>query len=303
MSFLLFSGSSNPAFAERIARELGQPLAPSESIRFREGNRMVRLDAPVRGKDVFLIQTIGLDPNNELMELLFMIDAARRAGARSICAVIPYFSYAKGDKSDEPQTSIRARVCADMLEVVGVDSLIMMDLHAPQIEGFFRVPVNHLNGREVLAQRMAGLLEQPVVFSPDAGFVKDARMFAAQLGAAIAIGDKVRTDHTENADLLDIIGEVSGHDIIIVDDFTITGTTLYKAARQLKDMGARRIIAAVSHCLFDETATRMLEESAIERLFVLDTVHNDSIRSHKIEIVTATKVFAKRIRVMQGETS
>lgn len=261
---------------------------------------MVRLDEPVRGRDVFIIQTIGLDPNNELMELLFFIDAARRASARSICGIIPYFSYAKGDKLDEPQTSIRAKVCADLLEVAGVDSLIMMDLHAPQIEGFFRVPVDHLSGRSVLAEAIADRLEDPVVFSPDAGFVKDARKFAGLLASDIAIGDKVRRDHTENPDLLEIIGEVRGRDIIIVDDFAISGNTLYKAAAQLKELGAKRIIGAISHCLFDEAATQALTDSAIEELFVLDTVANQAASSPKITIISAAKLFARQIEAMIG---
>lgn len=298
--FCLFSGTSNPTFAQKVADHLGVKLSKSESRTFREGNLMVRLDEPVRGKDVYIIQTIGLDPNNELMELLFFIDAARRASAKSVCAIIPYFSYAKGDKLDEPQTSIRAKVCSDLLETVGVDSLVMLDLHAPQIEGFFRVPVDHLNGRAVLSKSLHGLLDDPVVFSPDAGFVKDARKFAALLDADIAIGDKVRRDHSENPDMLEIIGEVEGRNIIIVDDFSITGNTLFKAAAQLKKLGAKGIIAAISHCLFDDEAARGLEQSEIEKLFVLDTVANQATISPKIETVTATRLFADQIRAMQG---
>lgn len=300
VNYLLFSGSSNRAFAEGVAQELGVSLSPSLSHRFREGNLMVRLDEPVRGKDVFIIQTIGLDPNNELMELVFLIDAARRASAKSICAIVPYFSYAKGDKLDEPQTSIRAKVCADLLESVGVDSLIMMDLHAEQLQGFFHVPLENLNGRSVLAEKISGILDDPVVFSPDAGFVKDARKFAARLDASIAIGDKVRKDHTESPDLLDIIGDVAGRDIIIVDDFAISGNTLYQAAAQLKRYGAKRIVAAVSHCLFDEAAVSALEASQVEKLFVLDTVANQTLRSERIEVVTATKLFAEEIKLRLG---
>ena len=298
--FCLFSGSSHPAFARGVADHLGVTVSASESRTFREGNIFVRLDEPVRGKDVYLIQTIGLDPNNELMELLFLSDAARRASARSITAIIPYFSYAKGDKLDEPQSSIRAKVCADLLEVAGVDSLVMLDLHAPQIEGFFRVPVDHLSGRAVLARALSGRLERPVVFSPDAGFVKDARKFAAMLEADIAIGDKIRRDHSENPDLLEIIGDVAGRNIIIVDDFSITGNTLYKAAAQLKQLGAGQIIAAISHCLFDDQAARGLTESQIDRLFVLDTVANQHTDHPKIEVVSATRLFADQIRAMQG---
>lgn len=298
--FCLFSGSSHPAFARGVADHLGVTVSASESRTFREGNIFVRLDEPVRGKDVYLIQTIGLDPNNELMELLFLSDAARRASARSITAIVPYFSYAKGDKLDEPQSSIRAKVCADLLEVAGVDSLVMLDLHAPQIEGFFRVPVDHLSGRAVLARALSGRLERPVVFSPDAGFVKDARKFAAMLEADIAIGDKIRRDHSENPDLLEIIGDVAGRNIIIVDDFSITGNTLYKAAAQLKQLGAGQIIAAISHCLFDDQAARGLAESQIDRLFVLDTVANQHTDHPKIEVVSATQLFADQIRAMQG---
>ena len=301
MNICLFSGSSNQAFAQQVADHLGIALSKSTTQKFREGNLMVRLDEPVRGKDVFIIQTIGLDPNNELMELLFFIDAARRASAKSICAVVPYFSYAKGDKLDEPQTSIRAKVCSDRLEVAGIDPLVMMDLHAPQIEGFFRVPVDHLSGRSVLAEAIKGKLDRPVVFSPDAGFVKDARKFAALLEADIAIGDKVRRDHSENPDMLEIIGEVEGKDIIIVDDFAITGNTLYKAAAQLKDMGANQILAAISHCLLDEAAVKALDKSQIEQLFILDTVANSATNSPKITVVSATKLFADQIRAMQAK--
>lgn len=294
--FVLFSGSSNQKLTEKIASHLGTVVSDATVIRFSEGNTYVRLDAEVKHKDVFIVQTIGLDPNNEFMELLFFVDAAKRGSARSIQVIMPYFSYAKGDKLDDPLTSIRAKVCADALERTGVTKVVTMDLHAPQIQGFFNVPNDHLTGRDILAKHLANKLEDPVVFSPDAGFVKEARKFAALMDASIAIGDKVRKDHGETVELLDIIGEVKERNIIIVDDFSITAGTLVKAAMQLKAMGAGRIIAAVSHALLDSNAVEKIGSSDIEKFYTLDTVENFALKDSRIEIISAAECFAQWIR-------
>src|SRR5690606_32830842 len=186
--------------------------------------------------------------NDNFMELLFWLDAFKRASAESVTAVIPYFSYAKGDKKDEPRVSIRARVCADAIEAAGADRVVAMDLHAPQIQGFFRIPVDNLYALPVLCERLQREhLQDVVVVAPDAGFAKEARRYASALRASVAIADKERREHDERAEVWDISGEVAGKTAVIVDDFTISAGTLVSAAEQLVERGARQVYAMVSH--------------------------------------------------------
>src|SRR6266702_7109316 len=219
---LIFGGSGSPKLTLKICEYLNVQPGAGEVLRFSEGNLFVRVKENVRGRRVYLVQSTVFPANDNFMELLFWIDALKRASAESVTAVIPYFSYAKGDKKDEPRVSIRARVCADAIEAAGADRVVTMDLHAAQIQGFFRIPVDDLYARPLLcdAIRAEGLAD-PVVVSPDAGFAKKARMFAAALGAPLAIADKMRADHTERAHVIDVIGEVAGRDAVVVDDFTI----------------------------------------------------------------------------------
>jgi len=240
----IFAGSSSYSFAGKMCRYLGTEMGRSQTIRFTEGNTFVKILEKVRDKDVYIVQTIGLNPNDEFMELIFWIDAFKRSSASSVTAIIPYFSYAKGDKKDEPRVSIRARVCADCLEAAGVDRIITMDLHSPQIQGFFKKPVDHLYGMPILCRHiMSKNIENAVVVSPDAGFAKNARKYATALKVPVAIGDKMRICHDENAEVLEIIGDVKGKNAIIVDDFTITCGTLAETARVLKEHGAEKIYA------------------------------------------------------------
>ena len=249
----VFTGSASVNFAEKMCRHLGTEVGQSQTITFSEGNTFVKILEKVRDKDVYIVQTIGLRPNDDFMELLFLIDAFKRASASSVTAIIPYFSYAKGDKKDEPRVSIRARVCADCLEITGVDRIITMDLHSPQIQGFFKKPVDHLYGMSTLCGYIRSKnIENMVVVSPDAGFAKNARNYANLLKAPVAIGDKTRLCHDEKAQILDIIGDVKGKNAIIVDDFTISCGTLIDTARVLKKHGAEKIYACVSHALLGE---------------------------------------------------
>ena len=197
----IFAGSTGGAFAKKMCKYLGTDLGKSEVIHFSDGNIFVRIQETVRDHDVYLIQPIGLDPNNELVEILFWIDAFKRASASSITVIIPYFGYAKGDKKDEPRVSIRARVCADCIETAGADRVITMDLHSPQVQGFFRIPMDHLYSLPILCEvvKGMGLSENLVVISPDAGFAKTARKYADYLGTPVAIGDKTRVAHDEKA--------------------------------------------------------------------------------------------------------
>ncbi len=211
----------------------------------------------VRGRDVFVVQGTEYPVNDNFMELLFWIDALKRASATQVTAVIPFFSYAKGDKKDEPRVSIRARVCADCIEAAGADRVLTMDLHSPQIQGFFKIPVDHLYAMPVLVDYFRRKqIPDLVVASPDVGFGKQAYKFAADDARPVVFGNKVRHAHDERAEMLDIIGEVEGKNVLIVDDFTISGGTLIEMAVACKERGARDIYACVSHGVFSPGSSR-----------------------------------------------
>jgi ribose-phosphate pyrophosphokinase len=232
------------------------------------------------------------------MELLFWIDALKRASAASVTAVIPYFSYGKGDKKDEPRVSIRARVCADAIEAAGADRVVTMDLHAPQVQGFFHIPVDDLYALPVLCEAIEQkAFPNLVVVSPDAGFVKKARKFAQRLEAPMAMADKERTDHREHAEILSIMGEVSDRSALIVDDFVISGGTLVQAATALKDLGANTVYAAATHGVFTEGSMEAIDDSPIELLFVTNTVEpRIPVLSSKVEVITVGPLFGEAIR-------
>src|SRR6266581_6411133 len=220
---LIFAGSASPRLTAAVCRDLEVEVGASEVIRFSEGTLFVRVLENVRGRSVYLVQSTVFPTNANFMELLFWIDAFSRASADSVTVVVPYFSYAKGDKKDEPRVSIRARVCADAIEAAGADRVVTLDLHAPQIQGFFRIPVDNLYALPVLCDRLrAEKLTHPIVVSPDTGFAKRARNYASSLGTSIAIAVKERVGHTEQADVLQIIGDVKGKTAVLVDDFTIS---------------------------------------------------------------------------------
>jgi ribose-phosphate pyrophosphokinase len=295
---LLFAGSASPRLAQAIASYLGCQVGASETLRFSEGNLFVRVGENVRGRDVFLVQGTAFPANDNFMELLFWIDALKRASAASVTAVIPYFSYAKGDKKDEPRVSIRARVCADAIEAAGADRVVTLDLHAPQVQGFFRIPVDDLYSLPVLCDAIAAKdLGDLVVVAPDAGFAKKAREWANRLHAPTAIADKRRVDHTESAEIVELIGSVEGRTALIVDDFTISAGTLVDAARVLIERGATSVYAAVSHGLLAGDATERLDASPIERLFVTDSVETQPVPlSSKVEVVSVAGLFGEAIR-------
>lgn len=294
---LLFSGSGSRRLAGEIARTLEIDVRASETRQFSDGNLFVKVQENVRGHDVYLVQSTIFPSNDNFMELLFWIDAFKRASARSVTVIVPYFSYAKGDKKDEPRVSIRARVCADAIEAAGADRVVSMDLHAPQIQGFFRIPVDNLYAMSVLCDRIAAeSKEDLVVVSPDAGFAKDARRYATTLEAPVAIADKERKDHDELAQVWDVIGEVSGRDAVIVDDFTISAGTLASCADALIHRGARSVLAAVTHGVFTEGSMERLDASPIEKLIVTDTVENQPVTlSSKVEVVSVAPVLAEAI--------
>jgi ribose-phosphate pyrophosphokinase len=295
---VIFGGSSSRKLTADICAHLGVAPGKGEVITFSEGNTFVRVLENIRGREVYIVQSTIFPANDSFMELLFWIDACSRASAASVTAVIPYFSYAKGDKKDEPRVSIRARVCADCIEVAGCDRVVTMDLHAPQIQGFFRVPVDNLYALPTLVARIAALgLNDLVVVSPDAGFVKAARRYGRALGASLAIANKERRAHDEHAEVLEIIGDVAGKTALIVDDFTISGGTLAEVAERLMARGAVETYAMVSHGVLTPGSIERIEASPLRRLFITDSIENQPVRlSSKVEVVSVAPLFAEAIR-------
>ena len=293
----IFAGSGGQVFAERMCRYMGRRVGSSEVITFSEGNTFVRVNESVRDRDVFLVQPIGLQSNNEFVEILFWMDALKRASALNCTLVMPYFGYAKGDKKDEPRVSIRARVCAECMELAGADRFVTMDLHAQQIQGFFKKPMDHLYAMPMLAGIINRLqMDNMVIVSPDAGYAKQARKFSSALDVPIAIGDKERTDHTENAKVLEIIGDVEGKNALIVDDFTISGGTLCDLAVSLKARGCKKIVALLSHNIISARGVQKINASPIEYVFSTDTVDNPNIIGEpKFKTVSVAPMFAETI--------
>ena len=293
----IFAGSGGQSFAEKMCKYMGRKLGNSEVITFSEGNTFVRINESVRDRDVYLVQPIGMHSNNDCVEILFWMDAFKRANALTVTLVMPYFAYAKGDKKDEPRVSIRARVCAECMELAGADRFVTMDLHAQQVQGFFKKPMDHLYAMPMLTEVVRTMdLSNAVVVSPDAGYAKQARKYASALNLPIAIGDKERVDHTENAQVLEIIGEVEGKDALIVDDFTISGGTLTNLADTLKKRGVKRIFALLSHNIISARGVARIDLSPIEMVFSTDTVDNPNIIGHpKFKTVSVAPMFAETI--------
>jgi ribose-phosphate pyrophosphokinase len=302
---LIFAGSGSPRLTREICGYLGVTPADGEVMRFSEGNLFVRVKENVRGRRVYVVQSTVFPTNDNFMELLFWIDALKRASAESVTAVMPYFSYAKGDKKDEPRVSIRARVCADAIQAAGADRVVTLDLHAPQIQGFFRIPVDVLQALPALCDAVARLeLPDLVVVSPDAGFAKQARRYASRLGAPLAIADKRRSNHDEKAEILDLIGEVENRTALLVDDFTISAGTLVDAAQKLVERGARAVYAAVSHGVFAPGSMERLDRSAIRRLLATDSIETQPVAiSPRVELVTVAPLFGEAIRRIHSRES
>ncbi|MFI5454295.1 MAG: ribose-phosphate diphosphokinase [Isosphaerales bacterium] len=293
----VFVGTSSMALGRAICDHLGMELARSETQIFSEGNVFVRVQENVRGRDVFIVQGTDYPVNDNFVELLFWIDAFKRASATQVTAVIPYFSYAKGDKKDEPRVSIRARVCADCIEAAGADRVLTMDLHSPQIQGFFKVPVDHLHAMPVLVDYFrAKEIPDLVVAAPDVGFGKQAYKFGEMMHAPVVFGNKTRRGHDEKAEMLDIVGQVNGKNVLIVDDFTITGGTLIEMAVGCKKRGAKDIYACVSHGVFSRGSAAKIEQSPIKELVLTDTLqYRFEPLAPCCKIVSVARLFAEAI--------
>jgi len=302
---MVFSGSASPKLTAGICAHLGVEISAGDVRQFSEGNIFVRIKENVRGRDVYLVQATAFQVNDQFMELLFWVDAFKRASAETVTVVIPYFSYAKGDKKDEPRVSIRARVCADAIEATGAGRVVTMDLHAPQIQGFFKVPVDDLQALRVLCDAVTkGRWPNLVVVSPDAGFAKRAREYANYLKVPLAVAHKSRREHDERAEILELIGDVRGKTALLVDDFTISAGTLIGAARKLVERGAETVVVAVSHGVFSVGARDAIDRSCIRKVLVTDTVetHPEPL-SGKVEVVSVASLFGEAIRRIHDRQS
>ncbi len=298
----LFAGRSNPALARRIAMAYGKGLGQLTIKNFADGEIYVRYEESIRGSDVFVIQSTHPGGDN-WMELLMLIDAAKRASAARVTAVVPYFGYARQDRKDQPRVSIGAKLVANMLTTAGIDRVLTMDLHAPQIQGFFDVPVDHLYASAVFIDYFKNRIntDNLVVVAPDVGSLKVARAYAKRLGAELAVIDKRRPTQNE-AEVVNIIGNVSGKNVLIIDDMVDTAGTLTNAANALLDAGGQHIMAACTHPLLSGPAYDRVEASAISRLIVTDTVPLDR-PSEKIEVVSVAEIFADAIRRIYTDKS
>lgn len=301
----IFSGSVSTEFSESVCGELGIPLSKAETHIFSEGNTFVKIQENVRGCNVFFIQSLYGRVNDALVELLFYIDAAKRASAESVTAVIPFHSYAKADKKEEPRVSIRGRVIADLIEAAGADRVVSMDLHSPCNQGFFHVPVDHLYALFTLCSAWDREdLGDLVVVSPDMGFAKMARRFATHLNAGMAIGDKDRPTHDESAVVLELVGDVKDKNALIVDDMVISGGSLCEMASVLKSKGAKQIFAAVTHGVLTKGAQERLDASCIEELVMTDTVPPpENVTCKKFRWVSVVPTFASAIRNIHDRKS
>jgi ribose-phosphate pyrophosphokinase len=302
---MVFAGSGSQRLGDRICDYLNVTRGKNETLRFSEGNIFVRVLENVRGRRVYLVQSTVFPANDNFMELLFWIDAFKRASAESVTAIIPYFSYAKGDKKDEPRVSIRARVCADAIEAAGADRVVTMDLHAPQIQGFLRIPVDNLYALPALCDRIrAEKLDDCIILSPDTGFAKQARKYASNLSTTVAIADKQRVAHDEKAEVLEIIGHVDGKTVVVVDDFTISAGTLTNVADRLIERGAKQVYAMVAHGVLSEGSVKRIDASPIRKLFITDTVENQPVDfSDKIETVSVAPLFGEAIKRIHNRES
>jgi len=299
----LISGTAHRALAERIAEVIGQPLADVHVTAFPDGETFVKINENIRGADVFIVQPSCPPTNHNIMELLIMVDAARRASAGRITAVMPFFGYARQDRKDQPRVPITAKLVANLLTSAGVGRVLTMDLHAPQIQGFFDIPVDHLYAKSALI----GYLRERhpdtsnlTVVSPDVGGVKMARAYADALGADLAIVAKHRVSATR-VEAMNVIGDVNGRDVLLVDDMTETAGTLTAAAEILQKNGAKRIFAGVSHAILGDLAHERLRDSAIEEIITTDSV--PQAFGEKVRAVGIAPLLGEAIRRISGGQS
>jgi ribose-phosphate pyrophosphokinase len=300
----LFSGNANPGLAEEIAQYLRLPLGDAEVSRFSDGEVFVQVNENVRGTDVFVIQPTCPPVNDNLMELLVMIDALKRASARRITAVLPYYGYARQDRKVQPRVPITAKLVADLLTAAGVDRVLALDLHAGQIQGFFNIPVDHLFAAPVIIDYLGKKdLRDPVIVSPDAGGVERARAIAKRLKAGLAIIDK-RREGPNQAAAMHLIGDVRDRDTVVIDDMIDTAGTLVQAVSALAREGARRILACGVHPVLSGPAIARIAESALEEVVVTNSIPvPESKRIARLTVLSVAPLLGEAIRRIHDEES
>ncbi|WP_187860340.1 ribose-phosphate pyrophosphokinase [Helicobacter pylori] len=293
--FKIFSGSAHPVFGKEVARHLGIPLSKAVIGRFSDGEINIQISESVRGKDIFIIQPTCVPVNDNLMELLIMVDALRRSSANSITAVLPYFGYARQDRKAAPRVPITAKMVANLMQEVGIERIITMDLHAGQIQGFFDVPVDNLYGSIVFRDYIRSkALKNPVIASPDVGGVTRARYFANQMGLDLIIVDK-RREKANESEVMNIIGSAKERDVILVDDMIDTAGTICKAALALKEQGATSVMALGTHAVLSGNAIKRIKESALDEVVVTNSIPLTQ-KCDKITTLSVAPLFAEVIR-------
>lgn len=293
----IFTGNANPALAQSISDVIGTPLGWAKVSTFSDGEISVNIEESVRGKHVFVVQPTCPPVNDNLMELLILIDAFKRASAERVTAVVPYYGYARQDRKAKARDPITAKLVADILTSAGADRILTMDLHAAQIQGYFDIPLDHLLGVPILAKHFVEkAVEDVVVVSPDLGSVTRARNFANLLDTSIAIIDK-RRPRANAAEVMNIIGDIKGKNVVLVDDIIDTAGTIVQGANALKEMGAKDVYACCTHPVLSGPAIKRIRNSAIKELVVTDTIPlSEDKMIDKIEIISVAPIFAEAIR-------
>jgi len=301
---LIFSGNSNKKLANEICDNLGMPLGNAVVGRFSEGEIKVKINEDVRGRDVFIIQSVCPPVNENLMELLILIDALKRSSAWRITAVIPYYGYARQDRKDQPRVPITAKLVANLLTAAGTNRVLTIDLHAGQIQGFFDIPLDHLFAINVFTDYFVKQkIKNLTVVSPDVGGIKMARAYAKRLRAGLAIVDKRRVND-KKTEVMFIMGEVKGRNCLLVDDILATAGSLVEAAQALKNNGADRIYAAITHAILSPPAVERIKESAIEKLMVANTIPvSKEKKIPRIEVLSIAPLLAEAVSRIHNEKS
>ncbi|MCM8785186.1 MAG: ribose-phosphate pyrophosphokinase [Candidatus Omnitrophica bacterium] len=301
-SCLIFSGNSNLELSKKITAYLQKELSSIKIYRFQDGEICVKIEENIRGKDVFIIQSTCPPVNENLMELLIILDALRRASPRRITAVIPYYGYARQDRKDQPRVPITAKLVANLLVTAGANRILTMDLHAPQIQGFFDIPVDHLFAAPVIIKYLREKkFKNPVIVAPDVGSVKMARAFAKRLPGNLAIVDK-RRESPEKVEMMHVIGEVKGCEAIIVDDLISTGNTMIEAGNALLKNGATEIYGCCTHPVLSGDAIEKFEKSLFKEIIITDTIYHSSLPS-KFTILTVSELLGEAIKSIHLETT
>jgi ribose-phosphate pyrophosphokinase len=293
----IFTGNSNVELVQKICERMKTPMGRSVVKTFSDGEINVEINESVRGMDVFVVQSICSPVNNNLMELLILIDALKRASAERITAVLPYYGYARQDRKISPRAPISAKLVADLITTAGTSRVLTVDLHAGQIQGFFNIPVDHLFAAPVLLDYLKGLTNDTVIVSPDAGGVERARAFAKRLNASLAIIDK-RRDAPNISQVMNLIGDVRGMTAVLLDDIVDTGGSLVRASYALAENGAKRVFACCTHAVLSGQATQIISESPIEEMIVTDTIpmRESNKGCSKIKVLSVSGLLADAIR-------